>query len=436
MKNYKAKFNLIWDNLDLIFLTFYLFFLPVAHVATLQAIGKVTFSLWILYKYRDYKKFFHIFKFKGFCIAFGFYILLSFLTLFHTVDVKETFKEIRHELLYNLLFFWIFFYYALHLSQEKIKKIIFILASILFFHGTINIFIWVKHGGWPFRAGGLLDTPGGERFGIWITYFLSLSIAFLHIYWRNLKNSFLLILGILFFILAIINVIASAGPTIISAFLVFCSYLFFVFFINLSKKFKVFFALIILIFILIFWKISYNFPPRYNIHITWKCFTLAFKLAPAKFDKLPTESVVYERLSMWKSAILYRIKNPFTPIEYSRFLFGKSIKKLFKHNPENLPVKIYPQVHSDFIGTLYGLGIFGLLTFLYILFYKLHKAFLLFKHATYPANLLGLFVFLGTIGYMGAMFFISGFGDSEAKFFYFLYALLLGTYLNLEDSLA
>ncbi len=411
---------------DLIFLCIYIFFLPIAHVATIQAISSVLFAIYVVYKYNKNFSLEYLKPFKSLWIALGIYTFLAFLSLIYTPDKIETLKEIKGELLEHIFFLIIFFFYALNISQERFKKILWILFVILTFHNIVNIIIWIKHGGWPFRAGALLDTPGGERFGIWITYTLGLYLGICKYYFPY---------GIIFLIFIFISIIANQGPTLVASVMVLFGYIYF--FIK-NKLLKTSLILVLIIPIVCFYWYSKNLSAEYGIYnfrTTIESLNLVLKLPPKEFDKLPLVPSVYERLSMWKSALLYKFKHPFVPEGFGRFLYGKSIKQKFKNSHENLPVTIYPQVHNDFIGTFYSLGLIGLIAFCYILYYKLKVSlkFFRFSEDTYE-KIFGIFVFLGTIGFIGSSIFCSNFGDSEAKFFFLIYGLLLGRFYRLTKN--
>ena len=206
-------------------------------------------------------------------------------------------------------------------------------------------------------------------------------------------------------------------------------------FFTKNRKLKILLPLFLFISGIIFYSFSDKLPPRYNLKHTLQHFHLIFELPPKEFNKIPIDPTIYERLSMWKSAILYRLKEPFIPQEYGRFLFKKSILEKFENQPQNLPTKLYPQVHNEFIGILYGLGVIGFIVFCYIFYYKLKIAYkLYYTSKDIYTKTFSIFVFLGTIGFIGSLMFGSFFGDSEADFFYFLYGLLLGSYLKTQTN--
>jgi len=417
-------------NVDLFFLSIYFFSLPIAHFAAVQSISGALFILTFLIQ--DYKKIKLnlILKYKNIIYVFLVILLLALVSLFYTPDIKESLKEIERELVRNFLMLFIFIYYTYFSDNKKIKNIFIIIASILLIHTLLNIGVWIYNGGWPTRTGAFLDgtikgirAGGGERFGIWATYMLAISLAI--IFQKSKK------MGYIFLFFSILSIIANqTRATFVSTILIFII-TFFVFF--KSKKIKMMILLFIFLAGSLFYQYSSKLSPRYDVKHIVLNLKKVINTPPSKFQNLGIEYSTYTRLAMWKSVILYRLQDPFTPQEYGRFLYGKSIKSNFKNQPENLPLHIYAQTHNSFIGMLYSLGLVGLITFIYFLYYQLKISYILSKVKTNSLyQIFGIFTFLGTIGFMGSMMFGSFFGDSEAKFFYPLYGIILGIYLKMK----
>ncbi|NOX14603.1 MAG: hypothetical protein GXP61_00920, partial [Epsilonproteobacteria bacterium] len=69
-------------------------------------------------------------------------------------------------------------------------------------------------------------------------------------------------------------------------------------------------------------------------------------------------------------------------------------------------------------------------------YYNLKISYILFHHSNENIiKIYAIFIFLGTTGFIGSMMFGSFFGDSEAKFFYPLYGILLGIYYKYEKNI-
>ncbi len=417
------------NNIDLFFLSIYFFSLPIAHFTAVQSISGALFVLTFIIQ--DYKniKFNLVLKYKNIICVFFVFLLLALISLFYTPDIKESLKEILHELIRNFIVLFMFIYYIYLSDNKRIKNILTIIASILLMHTLFNIGIWIYNGGWPVRTGAFLDgtikgirTGGGERFGIWATYMLAMSIALLFSKYKKI--------AFLFFIFSIISIIANqTRATFVATILISIS----TFFLFHNKKIKISVLLSILILCGMFYKYSSHLPPRYDIKHIVLNFKKVIYTPPSKFQNLGIGYSTYTRLAMWKSVILYRLKDPWIPQEYGRFLYGKSIRSNFKNQPENLPLHIYSQTHNSFIGMLYSLGIVGLFIFIYFLYYQLKISYRLSKiNSNSLYYTFGIFTFLGTMGFIGSMMFGSFFGNSEAKFFYILYGMILGMYLKMK----
>jgi len=418
------------SNLDLLFLSIYFFSLPIAHFTAVQSISGALFILTFLIQ--DYRKIELnlILKYKNVIYVFLVILLLALISLFYTPDINESLKEILHELVRNFIVLFVFVYYIYLSDDKKIKNIFIIIASILLIHTLLNIGVWIYNGGWPVRTGAFLDgtikgirAGAGERFGIWATYMLSISLAMIFQKYKKL--------GYLFLFFSILSIIANqTRATFISTIFIFIV-TFFTFF--KSKKMKIMILLFIFLASSLFYQYSSKLSPRYDVKHMILNFQKVISTPPSKFQNLGIEYSTYTRLAMWKSVILYRLKDPFVPQEYGRFLYGKSIKSNFKNQPENLPLHIYAQTHNDFIGILYSLGLIGLVAFIYFLYYQLKISYKLSKIETNSLyRIFGIFTFLGTIGFIGSMMFGSFFGGSEAKFFYPLYGMVLGIYLKVK----
>ena len=421
----------IKNNIDLFFLSIYFFSLPIAHFTAVQSISGSIFIIIFFIKYYNKIQFTIVYKYyKNIVFIFLVFIILALISLFNTPDLKESIEEINSELIRNFLVLFMLIFYIYFSNDKKIKSIFIIIASILLIHTLLNIGVWIYNGGWPARTGAFLDGTikgirigSAERFGIWATYMLSAAIALILLKYKKI--------GYIFLFLSLISIIANqTRATFISSLLIFV-----VTFFTFSKNIKMKFIILLLTFMAIslFYQYSSKLSPRYNVKHIVLNFKKIINTSPNKFQNLGIEYSTYTRLAMWKSAILYRLKDPFIPQEYGRFLYGKSIKLNFKNEPKNLPLHIYAQTHNEFIGMLYSLGVVGLITFLYFLYFQLKISYILSKiDSNSIYQIFGIFTFLGTIGFIGSMMFGSFFGDSEAKFFYPLYGMILGIYLKIK----
>ncbi|WP_041960274.1 O-antigen ligase family protein [Sulfurospirillum arsenophilum] len=419
-----------------LFLFIYILFLPIAHTASVQAISLALFVIFfLLFEYKNLRWKAILIQKKILFIFSGF-LVLALISLWFTPDVVETLKEIKKELLKNFIVMALFFYFTLRQDNISLEKILYIFFFSLTFHTLYNIYTWITHGGFPFRAGGLLDNGGGERFGIWATYALAFSIALFFTHYKKIAT--------ICFLTSLLSIVANNTRATYVA-VIFMVMAFFTLFIQ-NKKTKFLFIGIFLIAFALFYEFSDCLSNRYNIKNTISKTQMLLELKPFEFDKFEKEyGIDYSisaRLAMWKSVILYRAQEPFIPQGYGRFVYGKGIQNNFKHEPENIPFDAYAQTHNDFFGFFYGLGLFGLILFVYFLYLHLKISYFIVRNTQSTLHkTFATFTFFGVIGFIGSIMFGSFFGDSEAKLFYCLYGILLGihykeTHENLPSTSA
>lgn len=410
----------------LFFLGIFLFSLPISGVTAIQNISLVLYIIFsfILLNNIQYKK---ILSLQPYLMIILGLVIISIISISFSIDPKETISEIRGELVKPFIISLLIFLFVYMFDNEKIHYIFILLLVALFFHTILNIYIWFDHGMWPFRAGGLLDNGGGERFGIWTTYSLAMAIA---LFFTKYKK-----IAILFFLLSLVSIIGNnTRATFIGLIMILFSY--FLFFCK-NKIFKYSIILIITLSMVSFIIYSKNFETRYNAFNMISAIKHLDSYTPSEYDKLITENNLGEnivvRLAMWKSILLYRGEDLFAPQGYGRFLYGKSVKILFENQKENIPYLLLSQAHNDYMTIFFSLGLVGLLFFLALLGYLLKILYYIFIHSSdYKA--FAVFGFLGTIGYMSSMMFGSFFGDSEKIYFYILYGVTLALYLKTKEQ--
>ncbi|WP_428027034.1 O-antigen ligase family protein [Arcobacter sp.] len=424
----KERINVINQkyHLDLFFLSIVFFTLPIAHVTAIQNIALFLFLLLSLFSLKklDVIKFMNL---KFFISLFSILLILSILSLNYTIDFRTTFSEIRSEIIKPFVILFFMYIFILSSSHHKKLFVFYILLITLILHTIINLYQWNINGFWPFRAGGLLDNGGGERFGIYVTYTLAISISLFFTKYRKI--------ALIILLLSIIDIVANnTRATYIGLILIIFAYLLF-FYKNNTIKYFFIFSIVITLFTFIIY--SKNLSTRYNIYNMINNIEYFQKYSPSEFDKMVNFHGLGEssmaRISMWKSAILYRIIDPFTPLGYGRFLYGKQIKDIWKEKPENLPFQIYSQLHSDLMSILFSLGIVGLIVFVLFLFYFLKISYYIYSFSE-KYKFVGVFLFLGVVGHLASMMFGSFFGDSEQIYFYLLYGFALSLYTQIKEE--
>ena len=203
-----------------------------------------------------------------------------------------------------------------------------------------------------------------------------------------------------------------------------------VFFIFIrSNKIRILSCALVTIFIFGFYEISHHISPdRYNLTLIPKYIEL-IKKSPKEMESYSDMGLtisVPARLAMWKSVLIYRLHEPFVPTGYGRFLYGKTIRKL--NSEQDVPFSDYSQVHNEFLGMFFSLGIFGLLAFIGIWISYLKTSIQVSKNNDVLLMVFGYTIFFGGLGFIASLLFGSFFGSSEAKLFYLTLGMALGIY--------
>ncbi|WP_107830987.1 O-antigen ligase family protein [Campylobacter concisus] len=425
MMKFLTKYYSLLENLKYIFFTIYLFSLPVAKVASIQSISMSLFTLLVVAT--EYKKWSlkDLLKIKATLALLFIIALLAYISLFFTIDINETLKEVNKGVIKNVAFMIVLFYYFMNLGYEKIKIYIYIFFSSLLLHSVINIITWANVGfDFRYRTGGLLDgyiyDGGGERFGIWAVYAFGCAIS-LFTFKKN--KAF----AVLFLAISLVSIISNnTRATYIGVIFVLVA----VFFIFIrSNKIRILSCALVTIFIFGFYEISHHISPdRYNLTLIPKYIEL-MKKSPKEmgtYSEMGLTESVPSRIASWKSVLIYRLHEPFVPTGYGRFLYGKTIRKL--NSEQDVPFSDYSQVHNEFLGMFFSLGIFGLLAFIGIWISYLKTSIQVSKNNDTLLRVFGYTIFFGGFGFIASLLFGSFFGSSEAKLFYLTLGMALGIY--------
>lgn len=357
-------------------------------------------------------------------LLFALYLLIAVMSLSFSIDPKQTLKEIKSEILQNFIIFISLYLVGKHIEDRLINYLIYGVIAIFFIHSFLNIPIWVYYDFGP-RMGGLLDTPGGEKYAVW----LSVAFAFLVSLFllKRYKYTVLLVP-----VLAFSMVINGTRAMYVSIFFVL---LFSGLFIqNRQALMRFYLGLFASIFGILLFVYQYGstISNRFDLKGKSEKIMQIISLSPAEMgiyaQNGELESEV-ARLSMWKSIYEAMKQDPITPRGFGRTLYSRTITKEFSDNPTLIPSKgaLFQFPHNCFLGILYQLGIFGFAT-LFLLFFIISKKIVEgYKNTTTLSYKLFLSAtFLAIIGFWGNMMFGSFFVDSEARMLYFLMGLALG----------
>lgn len=411
----KIKFYNDKYYIDIFLLAIVFLLLPANHTRVIKNIFLWSFVFIRLMYIKEYR-FNMLLNYKFLYIILGGLLALALASIPFSADMLKTFREIKSDFFAQ---YFILFFIVLNINimdKKRINYIFIIMVLSLIIHTCINIFMWQKGGFWPFRAHGLVST---EKFGIWATYALSISIALF--YTKYKKVAFLLIP------VSLVSIVANnTRATFLGMLLIIVLYFLF-FYRNRFIKYAFLITLVLSLTTFIFY--SKKFGNRYNVYNTVSKLEKLKNLSPSEFEigvsKHGLDFSILSRLSMYKAIIIYRNSHVFTLNGYGRNLYGKQIREVFKNQKENLPFAIMGHPHNNFLGIYFSLGILGLVLFILLFLYNLKTSLLVYKNSE-QYKYFGVYAFFGTIGYIASLSFADYFGGTVLTYFYILFGINLG----------
>ena len=334
-----------------------IFVLPIAHTATIRSFALFTPAALLVFRYYLTKDFWWIKT--SFELPFMAFFIVAAMSLFTSIDFRESLKEIWGELLTPVLLFYISYFTVKKNSNGMLLTRVLFIGSLIF--SIFSFYDLYRHGGslletTTYRAGGLRDPGGGEVAGLYHT----MVIPFLFwgmFYFR--KASQRIALSILF----AINLIGLHVTFTRAAYLALTVQAILAGILLLRKRRWLLSSIIFLvIFFIGFAYIEKKMIRGQDNLNKMPSLKVYLKMSPEEIEKTySADGGAGHRLAMWKVAIEKISENPFYPHGYGRFLFGKTVR-----NDKNKHF-IYPQVHNTFIGVTFELGIQGLMVFLWMI---------------------------------------------------------------------
>lgn len=406
-------------------LTFFVF--PIADIQPYKEFFLYSTIFLGLWYYNDRINFSLLKPLKIPLVLIAVFLSIALISLIFSVDPYESLKKIKVSIIENVFMLILIYLICINFDQKSYQRLFYGIGAAFSIHAIINIVLWQQNGGFPYRSGGLLDTPGGEMFGIWAAFFLAYSVA-LTIYYHKKLGVFLLLL-------ALVSIIANntrATYIGVLAMLTFAP-----FFLAYSRRNKIILSTAILLGSVCFYSLLGQQVSE-NKHDYTKIFSkleLIVNMPPAEMEKLDRvygmDGGIAIRLSLWKSAMLSILQNPLLPRGYGQDLYLKTLKQENQNTPENLPYEHYPQLHNDFLGMWYALGFIGLLAFTGFFIYTIRTCINVSQCSKNNLDIaFSVFIGLGIVTEAVAMFFGTYFTGSEAKIIFMLMAIITALYVR------
>lgn len=412
-------------NIGIVFLLLSaLFSLGVAHINTIVYITMYGGILLFYAKYYSFIRRKDFLEIRWVLLLFIIYLLIAIISLYFSIDPKQTLKEIKSEILQNFIIFISLYLIGRRIDERFTNYLIYGVVAVFFIHAFLNIPLWVYYDFKP-RMGGLLDTPGGEKYAVW----LNVAFAFLVSLFLLKNYKYGIFLGL---ILAFSMALNSARAMYVGMFLVLIFSGLFIRDKRTTLRFYSAFFTVVLSATIFVYMFGDSISHRFDLKGKSEEIVRIVNLPPAKMGVYAQDVELLSevsRLAMWKSIYEAIKQDPITPRGFGRGLYSKSITEEFSDTPDLIPPKeaLFQFPHNCFLGMLYQLGLFGFVTLLLLLFIVSKKIFEGYKNTMIESYKLFLAaVFLAIIGFWGNMLFASFFVDSEARMLYFLMGLALG----------
>lgn len=341
------------DQLIIFCLCILIFVLPIAHTTTIRSFALYTPAVLLIIRYYIDKNF----KFikTSFELPFLAFFFVAIISIFTSVNTKETLNEIKSELIVPIMLFYLV-YYAIRNEKDSFLILrVFFISSIIF--SFYSFYDFYRHGGsWfsvTYKAGGLRDPGGGEVAALYHTMVIPFIFWGL-IYFKEKKERLFLLFALIVNLIAFHITFVRAGMIAIAFQFIFVSFV-----LLIEKRWLLSFLILLILFAISF---IYIEKKMFRELHTERIPTIGeyLRMSPEEIAG-PNPSSMRQRLAMWKTAIDKISENPFYPHGYGRFLFGKTVR-----NEQNKHF-IYPQTHNTFIGIAFELGIQGLLVFLWMI---------------------------------------------------------------------
>ncbi|MBI1921527.1 MAG: O-antigen ligase family protein [Geobacter sp.] len=351
-----VKKGLLTEHVALCFLCVLVLILPVAHTAAIRTLCTVVLLSMLVWRGISSKDLqWHSTGFEWPFVAF---LLVALASLPTSVDLGESLKEIKGELIVPILLFYVA-YFTLKREEDGLLLLLTLFFGSFVFSAYSFYDFYNHNGDWfsadTYRAGGLRDPGGGEAAGLYhimVIPFLFWGMFYFKKIWQRLGLTVLLCLNLLALHITFTRaafIALGLQLIVIAALLI------------LEKRWL---AGLVLLCLLLSGGGFYLEKKMFREMHTSKLpgFAEFFNMTPDQLaGPAPDPGSTRKRLAMWKTAVDRIAENPFMPHGYGRFLFGREVRT------EKNARYIYDQTHNSFLDVFFELGIQGMLVFLWMI---------------------------------------------------------------------
>ncbi|RNC68936.1 MAG: O-antigen ligase family protein [Desulfuromonadales bacterium] len=396
-------------RLSLFSLCLLMFILPIAHTATLRAVGVVGVLLVLLYRVcirRNIR-----WTRTGFEYPFLAFCLAALVSVPFSSNIRESLGEIKGE-----VFLAMFLFYGAYLLLDREEDVL-LLVKVLFAGSLVfslySFYDFYRHDGsffvHTYRAGGLRDPGGGECAALYhcmVIPFLFWGIFYCRQRWQSVG----------LFVLFLINLVGLHMTFTRAAYLALgVQFIVATVMLLVNRRWV---AGFLMLSFLVVGGVAYTQKQMFRELQTESMPSLEEYMYRTPVEIAgPNPSSMKIRFAMWKTAIDEIAKNPFRPHGFGRFLFGAQVRTLQNNH------FIYDQTHNTFLGMWFELGLLGFLAFMWMIGSFLHACWRFWRASAdslahwFAAGLMTMMA-----GYWVNNFFAS-FDADDAKI---LFMLLLG----------
>ncbi|PAF44111.1 O-antigen ligase family protein [Helicobacter sp. 11S02629-2] len=368
-------------------------------------------------------------------ILFFIVLIFAYLSLFNAARIDWTLKYINFNLWLSLFFLIFTYLMTLLFSKKQTNFLVFLIGLALVVIEIITIYLWIEHGGWPYRTA--IGKTGVIIFGTWIVLGFAFSYAGIYVFKGPWK-----ILALVLFVLAFVGIVSNNTR---SFFLALPFMLILPLFI-VRYKYKPTIITICIVILVVFFISFYNYSgrlnPRFDAKAMVQNFHTVWSVKPGEMGRFdihcansnlcspfsyPLDSKVHWeessliRLSLLKSILLAIKENPFRPNGYYPREFVYNLEQNFwKADDIRYPYAYIPasdtdikdgkphtyiHPHNSVVSAVFELGIIGALALYIFTIFMFYVGVYIYRKNTGVYKFWGLLMCIFLLGETIAFFF-------------------------------